>query len=132
MSLAEVDRDVALPAVSFTQRFVERRADEHAPTLGHGRLKGRWQLFGRQPSWGLGILFAFLHAQVQGAVFIHLYEHVLNKVSGPVPGTGPRSQLNKLGDNDLCCVGVETLNHLQCSLHVPYVTHRMHAILRRK
>lgn len=39
--------------------------------------------------------------------------------SGLVPGTGPRSQLNKLGDKDLCCVGVETLNHLQCSVCSP-------------
>lgn len=38
--------------------------------------------------------------------------------SGLVPGTGPHSQLNKLGDKDLCCVGVETLNHLQYSVHV--------------
>lgn len=38
--------------------------------------------------------------------------------SGLVPGTGPHSQLNKLGDKDLCCVGVETLNHLQYSMHV--------------
>lgn len=38
--------------------------------------------------------------------------------SGLVPGTGPRSQLNKLGDKDLCCVGVETLNHLQYTVHV--------------
>lgn len=38
--------------------------------------------------------------------------------SGLVPGTRPRSQLNKLGDKDLCCVGVETLNHLQYSMHV--------------
>lgn len=38
--------------------------------------------------------------------------------SGLVPGTGPRSQLNKLGDKDLCCVGVETLNHFQCTVHV--------------
>lgn len=39
--------------------------------------------------------------------------------SGLVPGTGPRSQLNKLGDKDLCCVGVETLNHLQYSVCNP-------------
>lgn len=38
--------------------------------------------------------------------------------SGLVPGTRPHSQLNKLGDKDLCCVGVETLNHLQYSVHV--------------
>lgn len=38
--------------------------------------------------------------------------------SGLVPGTGPYSQLNKLGDKDLCCVGVETLNHLQYTMHV--------------
>lgn len=38
--------------------------------------------------------------------------------SGLVPGTGPHSQLNKLGDKDLCCVGVETLNHLRYSVHV--------------
>lgn len=40
--------------------------------------------------------------------------------SGLVPGTGPRSRLHKLGDKDLCCVGVETLNHLQHT----YVSHR--------
>lgn len=38
--------------------------------------------------------------------------------SGLVPGTGPHSQLTKLGDKDLCCVGVETLNHLQYTVHV--------------
>lgn len=38
--------------------------------------------------------------------------------SGLVPGTRPHSRLNKLGDKDLCCVGVETLNHLQCAVHV--------------
>lgn len=37
--------------------------------------------------------------------------------SGLVPGTGPRSQLHKLGDKDLCCVGVETLNHLHTRMY---------------
>lgn len=46
--------------------------------------------------------------------------------SGLVPGPGPHSHLNKLGDDDLCCVGVETLNHLG------YVTHRMRSILIMK
>lgn len=45
--------------------------------------------------------------------------------SGLVPGTGPRSQLHKLGDKDLCCVGVETLNHLQHT----YVSHRTRSLL---
>lgn len=73
---AEVDG--ALPAVSLTQWLVEGRADEYAATFGHGRrLRGGQTLI--QGSFGRGfhVLLALLHAQVQRAILIHLYGHVL-------------------------------------------------------
>lgn len=77
MSLAEVDG--ALPAVSVAQRLVEGRADEHAATFGHGRLGGGQRLFQGGFCLGFGVVLALFHAQVQRAILVHLYGHVLQQ-----------------------------------------------------
>jgi len=77
MCFAEVDRDGVLPAVPLTERLVEGGADEHAPALGHIGLRRRQQVVGRWLGLGFSVLLALLHTQVQSAIFVHLYEHVL-------------------------------------------------------
>lgn len=75
MCFAEIDW--ALPAVSLTQRLVEGGADEYTPTFGHGGLRRGQQIIWRGFCLGFYSFFTLFHTQVQGAVFIHLDEHIL-------------------------------------------------------
>lgn len=75
MRFAEVEG--ALPAVSVTQGLVEGGANQQAATFGRGGLGRAQRVLGRRPRLRLDVLFALLHAQVQGAVFVHLDEHIL-------------------------------------------------------
>lgn len=72
-----MDGEGAFPAVSLTQRLVEGGADEDAPAFGHGGLRRRQGGFWGRPALGLSVLLAPFHTQIQGAVFVHLYGHVL-------------------------------------------------------